>query len=147
MPSGFDPAGILFRRVLPGGPMGRDRRDLLDVLRGELEFIERGGYRRAWDWPWIPASVFEDSPTCLSLQTPDRPPKCDHCVLYELVPVLLRGEPRPCHHIPLNQEGETIYTLERQSTPMDVEETLKIWLQLMIYQIQKERAKKPSAGE
>jgi hypothetical protein len=26
--------------------MSKDKRDLLDVLKGELEFVEKGGYRR-----------------------------------------------------------------------------------------------------
>ncbi len=134
--------------ALPGVSMARDGRDIVDLLKKELDFIERGGYSHAWQRPWIPASVFEDSPTCLSREYPDRPPKCEHCALFQFVPVLFRGEAVPCHHIPLGSNGETIYTLERQSLQKEVEDAVKTWLQLTIYQIEQKRAKeKPPSSE
>ncbi len=41
-----------------------DKRDVLEVLRGELAFLDTGGYRKAQRYPWRPNFVFEDSPTC-----------------------------------------------------------------------------------
>lgn len=121
--------------------MAKDPRDLLDVLKAELRFIEEGGYSRNWQRPWIPASFFEDSPSCLGFGHPERPPKCENCVLFELVPVLLRGETIPCHHIPLNEHGETVYTMERQNPPSEVEAAVRTWLSYKIYEIEKRKAR------
>ena len=39
-----------------------DVRKLLETLKAELDFVNRGGYRKA---SWRPQFIFEDSPTCL----------------------------------------------------------------------------------
>jgi hypothetical protein len=46
--------------------MQKDERDLLDVLRFELEFLEPGGYGRSPRTPWRPQYIFEDSLTCMN---------------------------------------------------------------------------------
>ena len=43
--------------------MAKDNRDLLQLLKDELDFIEKGGYGRSVRTPWHPTSAFEDSLT------------------------------------------------------------------------------------
>jgi len=46
--------------------MRKDERDLLDVLKFELEFLEAGGYGRSPRTPWRLQYIFEDSLTCVN---------------------------------------------------------------------------------
>jgi len=41
--------------------MQKDERDLLEVLKFELKFLEQGGYGRSPRTPWRPQYIFEDS--------------------------------------------------------------------------------------
>jgi len=58
------------------------------------------------------------------------------------VPAPAQGEEVPCHHIPLNAQGETVYTMERQYEQMELEEAVKNWLRATIQRIERERAVK-----
>jgi pyruvate-ferredoxin/flavodoxin oxidoreductase len=49
-----------------------DERDILEVLKEELEFIEQGGYGRSVRTPWKATSVFQDSLSCLNYGYPYR---------------------------------------------------------------------------
>ena len=64
--------------------MANKKRDLLEVLRLELEFLENGGYRKVYSWR--PQFIFEDSPTCLNYGNPAARRPCSECVLMQLVP-------------------------------------------------------------
>ncbi len=37
--------------------MPKDDRDVLEVLKFELDFIEKGGYGRSVRTPWLPVSL------------------------------------------------------------------------------------------
>ena len=50
--------------------MASKKRDLLEVLKLELEFLKGGGYRKGSSWR--PQFIFEDSPTCLNYGGPER---------------------------------------------------------------------------
>jgi len=65
--------------------MPRDARNLLDVLKFELEFLEQGGYGRLPREAWRPRFVFEDSPTCMNFNSKDREP-CSECLLMQFRP-------------------------------------------------------------
>ena len=84
--------------------MPTDNRNLLDVLKFELEFLEQGGYGRLPRESWRPRFVFEDSPTCMNFNSKDREP-CSECLLMQFVPEEARKEQVPCIHIPLVYEG------------------------------------------
>jgi len=45
--------------------MPRDERNLLEVLKSELRFLQKGGYGRLPCAQWRAPLVFEDSLTCL----------------------------------------------------------------------------------
>ena len=123
--------------------MSDDKRDILEVLKFELNFLEQGGYGRSVRTPWKPTSVFLDSPSCINFNDSARPHPCTECALTDLVPAQRREEKIPCHHIPLNQQGETVYTMERQREQMELEEALRNWLKDTIQRIERERAAKP----
>jgi hypothetical protein len=122
--------------------MASDQRDVLEVLKFELEFLEQGGYGRSVRTPWKPTSVFQDSLTCINFDDPKRTHPCNECLLHAFVPETRKDEDVPCHHIPLNARGETIHSMERQASQVEMEETLKAWLRRQIERLEQERAGK-----
>lgn len=126
--------------------MAEDKRDLLEILKFELSFIEQGGYGRSVRTPWKPTSIFRDSLSCLNFNDESRPHPCYECVLHELVPVQSIQEDTPCHFIPLNKAGETVDSMERQYNQVELEEAVKEWLRAAIQKIEAERAENRSAN-
>lgn len=120
--------------------MPKDDRDLLEVLKFELQFLEKGGYGRSPRTPWTGSLIFEDSPTCMNYDSRESPAPCSDCVLMKLVPLERRSEKIPCRHIPLNEAGETIETFYRWGTQRDLEEVLGNWLRATIGALEEERA-------
>ncbi len=120
--------------------MQKDERDLLEVLKSELQFLEDGGYGRSPRTPWRPQYIFEDSPTCMNYDSKDNPGPCSDCVLMPLVPPERRSEKIPCRHIPFNASGETLDSLYRCSTQQETEETVGAWLRVTIQRLEEERA-------
>jgi len=131
----------------------KDERDLLDVLRFELEFLEKGGYGRSPREPWRPQFIFEDSPTCMNYDRKENPGPCSDCVLMQLVPPEFRSEKIPCRHIPFGAPGETLDSLYRYGDQHEIEETAGNWLRETIKRLEDERkalqrndTKPPSPG-
>ncbi len=123
--------------------MPKDDRDILELLREELDFIEKGGYGRSVKTPWLPTSVFQDSLSCLNYGYPYRAHPCGECLLTDFVPPESASQFVPCHHIPLNETGETIETLEGEDNQRKMEEAVKNWLKERISLIEKERGLSP----
>ena len=121
--------------------MARDARDLLDVLKAELKFIESGGYHKA---PYFPPLMFEDSPTCLNYERLRYPRPCSECVMMQLVPGNYHGSEVPCRHIPLNEKGETVDSFYSSGTEQELEVAVVKWLRGMIRKLEAERLKKPT---
>jgi hypothetical protein len=124
--------------------MPDDDRDVLEVLKFELDFIEKGGYGRSVRTPWLPTSTFQDSLSCLNFGDPERTHPCEECILMQFVPAGQRERTVPCHHIPLRPSGETIHQLESMETQEEMEEAIKQWLRDTIKHVQEERAQRPS---
>jgi hypothetical protein len=120
--------------------MAADSRDLLNVLKFELEFLEQGGYGRLPRESWRPRFVFEDSPTCMNFNSKDHEP-CSECLLMQFVPENARKEQTPCTHIPLSPGGETLESLYRFGTQLEIEEALGAWLRATICRIETKQAK------
>jgi hypothetical protein len=116
-----------------------DDRDLIDVLKFELNFLEKGGYGRSPRQPWRPQLVFEDSPTCMNYDRKEAPAPCNACVLMDLAPRESRSEPVPCRNIPLNMAGETLDSLYRYGDQYEIEEAVRSWLRTTITQLEEER--------
>jgi len=119
--------------------MRRDERDLLDVLRFELQFLKDGGYGRSPRTPWRPQYIFEDSLTCMNFDSKENPGPCSACALMYLVPPQARAEKIPCRHIPLNDSGETLDSLYRYSSQAEIQETVEEWLQTTIRRLEEQR--------
>jgi hypothetical protein len=120
--------------------MSDDKRDVLEVLKFELAFLEQGGYGRSVRTPWKPTSMFLDSLACINFNNPGQPHPCVECLLHDFVPEAYREEKIPCHHIPLNREGETVHSMERQYTQAELEEAVRNWLRTAIARIEQQRA-------
>ena len=116
--------------------MGNDDLDLLEVLKAELMFLEQGGYGRSVRTPQKATSVFRSSPTCLNFNDSSNPNPCSACCLMQFVPEKYRNETLPCHHIPLNGQGQTVDSLECDATQLNLEEAAAIWLRKTIASVQ-----------
>ena len=120
--------------------MSTDNRDVLEVLKAELNFIEKGGYGKPAGEPWVSTSVFQDSLSCLNLGDPVRSHACSECLLIDFVPAEDQGEVVPCHHIPLTDTGETVERIEWSGDQQGLEESVKQWLRATIARVERERA-------
>jgi hypothetical protein len=120
--------------------MPEDNRELLELFKFELKFLEDGGYGRSPRTPWRPPYVFEDSPSCLNFADPSRPHPCRECFLMKFVPDERKRESSPCRFIPLTEKGETVDYFYRCGTQSDLEAALANWLRAQISRIEHEQA-------
>jgi hypothetical protein len=120
--------------------MAKDDRDVLELLREELIFIEQGGYGRSVRTPWMPKSAFQDSLTCINYGYPYRAHPCNECLLLDFVSPEHHGAEIPCHYIALNESGETIEDLEAEDNESKLERKVGDWLRAKIKKIEEERA-------
>jgi len=121
--------------------MVKDDRDILELLKQELAFMEQGGYGRSVRTPWLPKSVFQDSLTCLNYGYPYRAHPCSECHLLDFVRPEDRSQTIPCHFIPLNDAGNTIENFEMEGNEPKMTSTVKQWLKGKISQLEAERAR------
>lgn len=122
--------------------MCNDDRDLLEVLKSELAFVEQGGYGRSVRTPQKATTMFRDSPSCLNFNDPSRPNPCSACHLMQFVPEKYREENLPCHYIPLNEQGESVDSLERYGLQVKMEEATATWLRKTIARVEQDRVLK-----
>jgi hypothetical protein len=116
--------------------MPRTSQNLLETLKQELRFLEGGGYQHVAAHYWKPVSVFQNSPACPNVDDPSRSVPCNECAFHDLVPPHQRDETVPCHFIPLNQEGESIHSMERQYSQEELLEAVGTWLRTMIQKLE-----------
>ena len=119
--------------------MAKDDRDILELLRTELDFIEKGGYGRSVRTPWKATSPFRESLTCVNYALPEKAHPCAECHLIDFVPADKRGEELPCHAIPLNAAGDTVESLQLEDNQTRLEESLKEWMRGKIREIETAR--------
>ncbi|MGB6716887.1 MAG: hypothetical protein WBE47_08060, partial [Candidatus Acidiferrales bacterium] len=128
--------------------MHRDERDLLEVLKAELEFLGSGGYAHTAGESWRPAYIFEDSPACMNHGHKENPAPCGDCVLMQLVPPEFRGRKSACRHIALNASGETLDSLYRYGDEREIEAAVKNWLQETVANLEQRKRMEPlNTGE
>jgi hypothetical protein len=101
--------------------MAQDGRDILDVLRFELNSLLDGGYGCSPRTPWRAPSIFEDSPICLNFSDASHPQPCDSCPA-QIVPEAQREQKAACRFIELSQEGPILaefspHLYDRHRTP------------------------------
>ena len=119
--------------------MSKDERDLLELLKMELDFVEKGGYGRSVRTPWKDTSPFRDSLTCVNYALPEKAHPCAECHLIDFVPPEKRDETLPCHFIPLNESGDTVEDLETKGNQAKLEEALKQWMRRKIHEMETAR--------
>ena len=120
--------------------MTTDERDILELLKEELDFVEKGGYGRSVRTPWQDKSIFQDSPSCINYGYPHRAHPCSECHLLDFVSPEHRTQEVPCHFIPLNTDGDTIEDLELQDNQAKLEREVRQWLRTKIKEIEEGRA-------
>ena len=126
--------------------MAQDDRDILDVLRFELSFLQDGGYGRSPRMPWRAPAVFEDSPICPNFCDPAHAHPCESCLLEQFVPQGQRSESIPCRFIALTKDGQTVEDLYRTASQVEMEDALANWLRAQIERIERERALSAKEG-
>ena len=127
--------------------MQKDERDLLDVLKFELNFLEKGGYGRSVRTPWRPQFIFEDSPTCANYDNDaEHRIQCSDCVLMQLVPPEGWSKDIPCRHIPFNEAGETLETLYAHDDQYETEAVVGKWLRETIAKLEADRENRKRQG-
>jgi hypothetical protein len=114
-----------------------DEKQLLELLKAELDFLENGGYRGSPRNPWRPNFVFEDSPTCINFENKAKPKPCTQCSLMAFVPANHRESKFPCRHIPLTSLGETVSSFYECGTQEELEGALRNWLQQSIHMLER----------
>jgi len=119
--------------------MATDERDILELLKDELDFIKKGGYGRSVRTPCQSKSTFQDSLSCINYGYPYRAHPCNECHLLDFVSPENRTQEVPCHFIPLNIDGETIEDLELQDNQAKLEREVTEWLHARIKEIEEER--------
>lgn len=119
--------------------INKDKRDLLEVLKSELTFLEAGGYRRPLGESWKPPLIFEDSPACMNHDCKENLAPCSDCVLMQLMPPEYRLGTAACRNITLNAAGETLDSLYRYGDQLVLEETLTTWLRATIDNLEEQR--------
>jgi hypothetical protein len=119
--------------------MSQEQRDLLAVLRSELNFLEQGGYGRSASTPWKWTSTFQHSPSCINFNRPQPTRPCTECPLIDFVPSAARTQDVPCHHIQIGPAGETVGTMEREYDVLELEEALGNWLRTTIDKLERKR--------
>jgi hypothetical protein len=116
--------------------MPQDERNVLDVLKAELNYVTKGGYGRSPRDPGRAQLIFEDSPSCMNYDTKASPGPCTECALMQFVPSEKLSEKVPCRHIPLTVDGETLLDLYRGGTQQELEGALADWLRRMIVRLE-----------
>ena len=119
--------------------MSPDQRNRLEVLKAELDFVEKGGYGRSVRTPWQPTSIFRDSLSCLNFGDSSRPYPCEDCLLIDFVPEAERSEAVPCHFIKLDEEGNSVAALDARGDQQEIEERVKAWLREKISEMESEQ--------
>ncbi len=108
--------------------MAKDTRNLPQLLRSELIFLDAGGYSAWARARWRLPLIFEESPTCPNFNDTTHSMACRDCSLMQLVPLRHQGKEVPCRYIPLNEVGETLDTLYRWGTMDDLNLIFRRWL-------------------
>jgi hypothetical protein len=114
--------------------MAESREDLIRLLEAELDLIEGGGYQPSSGEPGRDKPMFFHSLVCINhWMVPGHDTEChDDCVLLDAVPTGCRHEEMPCHFIPLNDEGDTVQSLEATGDRDRLEREVKKWLRTTI---------------
>jgi hypothetical protein len=117
-----------------------DTKEIIEQLKLQRSILRDGGYGRSVRTPWKSTQLFRDSLTCLNFDEVVKKHPCSECLLWDWVPPEHRDDDIPCHSIPLNDQGESIASLEDAAERDRAEQTLLEWLDRTISQLEKKLA-------
>lgn len=119
--------------------------DLIRILESELDVIEGGGYAPPAGKPNVEKPVFYESLACINhWLIPGREAACNEdCQLMAFVPQEHKKERLPCHHIVLNEAGDTVKSLEECGDRVRLEEEVKNWLRAIIRRLKEQERTLP----
>ena len=118
--------------------------DLLAKLKMEEAIVAKGGYGPSVRTPQVRLQAFRDSISCLNFASESLEP-CDQCWLMDFVPGDHHQNTLPCHHIALNESGETVASLTPTGDPGRLQQALLTWLRSNIAKVEQE-LKQPGDG-
>lgn len=112
-----------------------DKKKMLEQLKLELDILDKGGYEPSPYKPYRMPRVFRDSVSCPNVGLDIKIEPCAHCFLMEFVPLEHRDEENACHYIPLNEQGDTVASLDRPGNEHELQTVLRAWLQKTIAEL------------
>lgn len=112
-----------------------DKEEMLEKLKMELDILNKGGYKPSPHKPYRVPRIFRDSVSCPNLGLETKIEPCEHCFLMEFVPLEHRGKENACHYIPLNEQGDTVASLDRPGNEDELQAALRAWLQKTIAEL------------
>jgi len=115
--------------------MSESRREVLVLLKKELEFLDRGGYGGTESWK--PLAVFLDSPSCPNRLDVERSTPCPQCWLFNFVPDRYGRELPACHFIPMTDDGKSVENMKREYSQVEMREKVKTWLRAEIEHLER----------
>jgi len=107
-------------------------RQLLQALLEERSFFHAGGYGLPFRSQWRPTLLFCDSPICINFKAVGTSDPCRKCRLFFLVPPLKRDSAIPCHHIALDEAGNTIGELYQRGSQETLDRCYLNWMSTAI---------------
>lgn len=123
-----------------------DIKEVIDQLKVQRSILKDGGYGSSVRTPWKSLQLFRDSLTCLNFDEVVKKHPCSECLLWDWVPEEHWDDDIPCHSIPLNDQGDSIASLEDTAARDRAEQTLLEWLDTTIAHLEEKLAKEQGAG-
>jgi hypothetical protein len=120
--------------------MNFDPREILEMLRLEIEVIERGGYLPSVRDPRKELRIFRDSVSCPNLALENKVEPCVHCWLAQFIPAQHLDKEVPCHYIALNERGDTVASLLERGDAEGARTTLLGWLKRKVAELERQGA-------
>ncbi len=112
--------------------MRANLKEIIVQLKLERDILKSGGYGRSVRTPQKPTKLFRDSVTCLNYGETVKLHACEECLLWEWVPEEHQHDDLPCHFIRLNEQGDSIASLEDSGDREEAEQALVGWLDSVI---------------
>ncbi len=110
------------------------REAVIELLKLEMSLIGSGRRGRSVRTFWNLFSLVRDSATCLNVKSSRTRLPCADCFLVDYVPDGHKQDEKPCHHIPLNEKGDTVETLPDG----EKEKALLGWIKTTIEHLEQE---------
>ncbi len=98
------------------------------MLRLEEVAVAACGFPPSPSAPHQHLKPFRDSITCLYFLQENPQGQCEQCWLASFVPAEYDPRALPCHQIPLNQQGETVLSLEARGDPERLKTEVLGWI-------------------